>query len=133
MERARQSTYTLQHPLSRVTWKVNTWIDSEVWLKRPIRGQRGAAAIFLDKLRKPGLELKTLALIPCYASCTSQRNQKSELMERARQSTYTLKQYLLHELLIVKLCAERNLECDESTKPKYILYIEVTKLVQINS
>jgi hypothetical protein len=26
----------------------------------------------------------------CEASCTSQRNQKSELMERARQFTYTL-------------------------------------------
>jgi hypothetical protein len=29
------------------------------------------------------------ALIPYQASCTSQRNQKSELMERARQFTYT--------------------------------------------
>jgi hypothetical protein len=33
--------------------------------------------------RKPGLKLKILALIPCQASCTSQRNQKCILMERA--------------------------------------------------
>ena len=41
VERATQSTYTLQHPLSRVMRKVNTWIDSEVWLKRPISGHKG--------------------------------------------------------------------------------------------
>jgi hypothetical protein len=39
-------------------------------------------------------QLRELAILNgtlrCQASCTSQRNQKSELMERARQITYTL-------------------------------------------
>jgi hypothetical protein len=60
MERARQFTYTHQHPHSRVTGeeKVNTWTQTEeekinTWT------QRGATAIYI-KLRKPGLELETL-------------------------------------------------------------------------
>jgi hypothetical protein len=49
MERARQFTYTLQHPHSHVTGEeeVNTWTQ---------RGQQQ----FYNKLRKPGLELETL-------------------------------------------------------------------------
>jgi hypothetical protein len=60
-----QSTYTLQHPHSRVTGeeKVNTWTQINC--------------------ENQDLNTRPWALIPCQASCTSQRNQKSELMERA--------------------------------------------------
>ena len=34
VDRARQFTYTLKHPLSLVTRKVNTWIGSEVYGSR---------------------------------------------------------------------------------------------------
>jgi hypothetical protein len=73
MERARQFTYTLQHPHTRVTgeekvntytWtqtgeeKVNTWTQTgeekvNTWTQR---GQQQ----FYNKLRKPGLKLETL-------------------------------------------------------------------------
>jgi hypothetical protein len=71
MERARQFTYILQHPHSRVTredkvntWtrtgeeKVNTWTQTEeekvnIWTQR---GQQQ----FYNKLQKSGLKLETL-------------------------------------------------------------------------
>jgi hypothetical protein len=71
MERARQFTYTLQHPYSRVTGeeKVNTWTQTEeekvnTWTqtgeeKVNTWTQRGQQQ-FYNKLRKPGLELETL-------------------------------------------------------------------------
>jgi hypothetical protein len=45
---------------------------------------------FIINCENQDLNTRPWALIPCQASCTSQRNQKSELMERARQFTYTL-------------------------------------------
>jgi hypothetical protein len=42
--------------------------------------------------------LRTQGCARCQASCTSQRNQKSELIERARQFTYTLQHVQLFHL-----------------------------------
>jgi hypothetical protein len=104
MERARQSTYTLQHPHSRVTGeeKVNTWTQTgeekiNTWTqtgeeKVNMWTQRGATTIFTINCENQDSNSRPWALIPCQASCTSQRNQKSELMERARQFTYTHQQ-----------------------------------------
>jgi hypothetical protein len=68
MERAVQSTYTLQHPHSCVTGeeKVNTWGEEKIntWTqtgeeKVNTWTQMGQQQ-FYNKLRKPGLELETL-------------------------------------------------------------------------
>jgi hypothetical protein len=70
MERARQFTYSLQHPHSRVTGeeKVNTWTPKKRKSTRghkrekrkSTRGYKGGQQQFYNKLRKPGLELETL-------------------------------------------------------------------------
>jgi hypothetical protein len=51
--------------------------------------QSGYTSNFLINCATQNTELKleTLTLIPCQASRSSQRNQKSELIERVRQST----------------------------------------------
>jgi hypothetical protein len=53
-------------------------------------GAAGGCGEFRINCESQDLNSRPGALIPCQASCTSQRNQKSELMERARQFTYTL-------------------------------------------
>jgi hypothetical protein len=44
---------------------------------------KGGDSNFTINCENQDLNTRSLALIPCQASCTSQRNQKSELMERA--------------------------------------------------
>ena len=94
MERASTIYLYTQHPLSRVTGeeKVNTCKPeesddarrvSEVWLNRQIHGQRGGSSNLRINCTTQDSNSRPWALIPCQASCTSQRNQKSELMERA--------------------------------------------------
>ena len=70
---------------------------------------------FFNKVRKLGIELETLALIPCQASCTNQLFQKTDLMERARQSTYTHQhnQDLNHTVLSILIVAELDVSVFE--------------------
>jgi hypothetical protein len=63
MERARQFTYTLQHPHSRVTGKREKRKSTRGHKREKIKstcGHKGGRQQFYNKLRKPGLELETL-------------------------------------------------------------------------
>jgi hypothetical protein len=53
---------------------------------------KGGNSNFIINCENQDSNSRPWVLIPCQASCTSQRNQKSELMKRAIQSTYTLQQ-----------------------------------------
>jgi hypothetical protein len=62
--------------------KVNTWTQTgeekvSTWT------QRGATTIFTINCENQDSNSRPWALIPCQASCTSQCNQKSKLIERA--------------------------------------------------
>jgi hypothetical protein len=80
-------TYHRGELAATVTGKVNTWT------------QRGATTIFIINCKNQDSNSRPWALIPCQASCSSQRNQKPELMERAKQFTYTLEHVKLHAQL----------------------------------
>jgi hypothetical protein len=69
--------------------KINTWTQTGEEKVNTWR-QRGVIAIFTINCENQDSNSRPWALIPCQASCISQRNQKSELMERDRQFTYTL-------------------------------------------
>jgi hypothetical protein len=83
MIRARQSTYTVTTPLTcDMEDKSKHASTTEERLHANLTyDSRG---LYVDTEGGYQQFFNTLALIPCQVSCTSQRNQKSELMERGR-------------------------------------------------
>jgi hypothetical protein len=92
---------TKEKPLFRSLHSIQRWMNQTSWqASRPglyveswksMDHRKSSVSSFnalANATKSPNLRL--WALIPCQASSTSQRNHKSELMERARQSTYNI-------------------------------------------